>query len=321
MSNTFSLRSSWNLQWKILTLKATREELLNLKPELLLWGVPVTLMAGIGRAWDNPAEELLIRSGLPSVAYIFVLSAFLYFFIALLRPKNWSYRRLLILVSMTALPGLLYAIPLEMILKPGDAAAGNTILLFIVAVWRVVILGSFLAKTTDMRFTHLVVALFLPLFLIINLLITQEKFEKTFSAMGGIRKYLVVSDKEAFSKWKESEDAERKRAAERGEAYIPSYSTPLPYQTDNKKMGETIYLQGGFREDSPIPPGLREIPWDDPHYLPPSPVMFLIRPLGTVSWYAAPVLLIYYVGVVIGGIIERIKQRRNSKRSDADKLE
>ena len=321
MSNTFSLRDSWNLQWKILTLKATREELLNLKSELLLWGLPVTLMAGIGRAWDNPAEELLIRSGLPSVAYIFVLSAFLYIFIALLRPKNWSYRRLLILVSMTALPGLLYAIPLEMILKPGDAAAGNTILLFIVAVWRVVILGSFLAKTTDMRFAHLVVALFLPLFLIINLLITQEKFEKTFSAMGGIRKYLVISDESAFSQWKESEEAQRKLAAARGELYLSRYSTPVPYQTDNNKTGETIFLQGGFRENAPIPPGLREIPWDDPHYLPPSPVMFFIRPLGTVSWYAAPVLLIYYVGAVACGIIERIKHRRKCKRSDADKPE
>ncbi len=71
MWKSFSLAECWKLQWKILTLTATREDFLNMKAAVLPWGLFFTLMAGIGRAWDDSSAELIMRSGLPSVAYIF----------------------------------------------------------------------------------------------------------------------------------------------------------------------------------------------------------------------------------------------------------
>lgn len=315
MWKRFSLAECWRLQWKILTLTATREDFLSMKIEVLAWGLFFTLMAGIGRAWDDSAAPLLMRSGFPSVVYIFVLSAFLFLFIAPLRPKNWSYKILLILVSMTALPGLLYAIPLEMMMKPDDAATGNTGLLFIVATWRVLILGSFLFKTTDMIKSHTVVALFLPLFLIINVLIANERFEKTFGAMGGIRRYLVIVDEKAVNEWKAKQEEEKRKMEARGESYFPKTAQPYPYRNSDGTENDKIFVLGELPQGSPIPPGFKEISWDDPNYMPPGPFMALIRPLGKVSWYAAPLLFAYYVCAVIYGMYSFIKTSRAKNKN------
>lgn len=313
MWKRFSLAECWRLQWKILTLTATREDLLNMKVDVLPWGLFFTLLAGIGRAWDDSSAELIMRSGLPSVAYIFVLSGFLYLFIAPLRPTNWSYKRLLLLVSMTALPGLLYAIPLEMMMKPDDAATGNTAMLFLVATWRVLVLGSFLFKTTDMRTSHTVVALFLPLFLIINLLIATEKFEKTFGAMGGLRRYFVVTDEKAVNEWKDKEEEEKRKVQSRGEIYYGKTASPYPFRNSDGTTNDKIFELTDYRKNSPIPPGFKEISWDNPNYMPPGLFMTIIRPLGKVSWYAAPLLAAYYVCAMIYGIYLSFKSRRPPK--------
>jgi hypothetical protein len=42
-----------------------------------------------------------------------VLAAILYLVVKPLRPANWTYSSVLIFVGLTALPGLLYAIPVE----------------------------------------------------------------------------------------------------------------------------------------------------------------------------------------------------------------
>ncbi len=310
MLNKISLAECWSLQWKILTLTATRDDLLNMKVEVVAWGLFFSLMAGIGRAWDNSTAPLLMRSGLPSVIYIFVLSAFLFIFIGPLSPKNWSYRKLLILVSMTALPGLLYAIPLEMMIKPDDAAAGNALLLFIVATWRVLILGWFLHKTTDMIWSHTIVALFLPLFLIINGLIATEKFEKTFGTMGGVRKYFVVTDQKAVDDWKAKELEASGKDQERNYTSGGKFLFLFPHINADGITSEKIFVADPYRSNSQIPPGYKEIPWDDPNYMPPGPIMSVLRPLGTVSWYSAPLLFAYYVCASVISIRAIFKNRR-----------
>jgi hypothetical protein len=309
MFKTFSLKECWNAQWKILTLAANREELLSLNLSMLPWGLFFTLLAGIGRAWDNPEAEMFMRTGLPSVGYIFVLSAFLFFFIAVLRPKNWSYQRLLVLVSMTALPGLLYAVPLEMMFNPETAAIGNTFLLFLVGSWRVLILGLFLLRTTDLNWSHLVVALFLPLCLIINLLIALEKFEKTFGEMGGIRRYFLLVDQNAVNNWKKIEAERRQEAYKRNENYYPKYVMPSPYKSLDGKTDSKIFVDWTFKKGSPVHPGFKEISWDDSNYLPPGPLMFVLRPIGKVSSYAAPLLFLYYLWIGVTGFVTIIKNR------------
>ena len=91
-----------------------------IKPDLehhftayFLYIILVTLAVGVGRYWDHLDAEPWQYFGLGSVAYIFVLSAFLYLILKPLKPQNWSYRTVLIFVGFTSLPALLYATPVE----------------------------------------------------------------------------------------------------------------------------------------------------------------------------------------------------------------
>src|SRR5690606_5405278 len=110
-----SIRDSLRLLGRTLTFRATREELLALNNYDLAVGLFFTWLVGIGRTWDNPRVELWQQLGLGSLAYIVVFSSFIWFFLGALSPLNWNWKRLLIFVSFTSPPGLLYAIPVQMI--------------------------------------------------------------------------------------------------------------------------------------------------------------------------------------------------------------
>ncbi len=216
---------------------------------------------------------------------------------------------------MTALPGLLYAIPLEMMMKPDDAATGNTALLFLVATWRVLMLGSFLFKTTEMRKSHTVVALFLPLFLIINLLIATEKFEKTFGAMGGLRRYFVVTDEKAVNEWKAKEEEEKRRAQSRGETYYVKSASPYPVRNSDGTTNDKIFELTDYRKTLQFRQGSRKFPGMTQITCHQELFMSLIRPLGKVSWYGAPVLFAYYVCAAIYGVYSSYKNRKAQNKA------
>jgi hypothetical protein len=151
----------------------------------LAWGLFVTWLAGIGRYWDHPNANWWQYAGLGSVAYVFVLSAFLWLIVAPLRPRNWSFIGVLIFVTLTSLPALLYAIPVEKFMPLEQAQAANVIFLAIVATWRVALLMVFLKRGAGLSPTGVAVAGLLPLTIIVTTLVVLNLEKAVFEIMGG----------------------------------------------------------------------------------------------------------------------------------------
>jgi hypothetical protein len=151
----------------------------------LAWGLFVTWLAGMGRYWDHPNANWWQYAGLGSVAYVFVLSAFLWLIVAPLRPRNWSFLAVLIFVTLTSLPAVLYAIPVETFMTLENAQAANVIFLAIVASWRVALLIVFLKRVAGLSGTGVMVASLLPLTLIVTALAALNLEKAVFEIMGG----------------------------------------------------------------------------------------------------------------------------------------
>ena len=154
-------------------------------PAYLAYGLFVTWLAGIGRYWDHPTANWWQYAGLGSVAYVFVLAAFLWLIVAPLRPRNWSFTGVLIFVTLTSLPALLYAIPVEKFMSLEKAQAANVIFLAIVASWRVALLIVFLKRGAGLTATGVIVASLLPLTIIVTALATLNLEKAVFEIMGG----------------------------------------------------------------------------------------------------------------------------------------
>jgi len=151
----------------------------------LAWGLFVTWLAGMGRYWDHPNANWWQYAGLGSVAYVFVLSAFLWLIVAPLRPRNWSFIGVLIFVTLTSLSAVLYAIPVEKFMTLESAQAANVIFLAIVASWRVALLIVFLKRAAGLSGTAVVVASLLPLTVIVTALAALNLEKAVFEIMGG----------------------------------------------------------------------------------------------------------------------------------------
>jgi hypothetical protein len=151
----------------------------------LAFGLCVTWLAGIGRYWDHPNANWWQYAGLGSVAYVFVLAAFLWLIVAPLRPRDWSFIGVLIFVTLTAPPALLYAIPVEKFMSLQAAQTANVIFLAIVASWRVALLVVFLKRGAGLSSTGVVVASLLPLTIIVTALAALNLEKAVFEIMGG----------------------------------------------------------------------------------------------------------------------------------------
>lgn len=153
----------------------------------LAFGLFFTWLAGVGRYWDNPRADLWQNLGLGSIAYVFVLSLILWLLLAPLRPKNWAYRNVLLFVTLTASPAVLYAIPVELFLPPDEAALTNALFLAVVATWRVGLLGVFLRRVARLGWVTLLVATLLPLAIIVVALAMLNLEHVMFELMAGIK--------------------------------------------------------------------------------------------------------------------------------------
>jgi len=151
----------------------------------LAWGLFTTWLAGIGRYWDHPNATWWQYAGLGSVAYVFVLAAFLWLIVAPLRPRNWTFVGVLIFVTLTALPALLYAMPVEKFMTLENAQAANVIFLAVVASWRVAMLIVFLKRVAGLTGAGVMVASLLPLTLIVTALAALNLEKAVFEIMGG----------------------------------------------------------------------------------------------------------------------------------------
>src|SRR5262245_4439239 len=97
---------------RILTFRATGEELRNLRGTHLIVGFLLTWIVGMGRWWEDPRANLLQHLGVGSLAYVVVLALFLWLIIWPVVPRA-SYRNVLTYVTLTAPPAALYAIPVR----------------------------------------------------------------------------------------------------------------------------------------------------------------------------------------------------------------
>jgi hypothetical protein len=172
---------------RVLTFRASREELLALDHRHLAFGLLWTWIAGAGRYWDNPQASLLQHLGVGSLLYVFVLSGFLWAVIAPLRPEGWSYPRLLTFVTLTSPPAVLYAIPVERFASIDAARTMNVWFLAVVAAWRVALLFWFLGRLARLRWYEVIVAALLPLCCVVVGLTLLNLEHVVFNIMGGLR--------------------------------------------------------------------------------------------------------------------------------------
>ena len=150
-------------------------------------GLAITWLVGFGRTWDFESAPLWLRTGLPSVGYAFALAGFIWLITLALRPARWSYRNVLLMVTMTALPGLVYAIPVERLMPVEAARAVNMLLLLIVATWRMALFYRFLRDVAQLPREETIVAWLLPPALIVAPLSAFGVLNAIARDMGGVR--------------------------------------------------------------------------------------------------------------------------------------
>lgn len=152
----------------------------------LVFGIGFTWLCGIGRYWDSPKADLWQYLGLGSVIYIFVLALILWLIILPLKPKNWRYKNVLLFVSLTAPPAILYAIPVERFMSLESAQRANVWFLAIVATWRVALLLKYLMSVAGLSGLRVLVATLLPLTLIVSVLTALNLEHVVFKLMAGL---------------------------------------------------------------------------------------------------------------------------------------
>lgn len=153
----------------------------------LAFGMFFTWLAGVGRYWDSPRADVLQYAGLGSVYYVLFLALILWLIVLPLRPKRWSYRNVLVFVTLTSPPALLYAIPVELFMPLEAAMSVNAVFLAVIAAWRVALLVWFLRTVAELsRFTTFVASM-LPLTVIVCALTVFNLQHAIFNLMAGNR--------------------------------------------------------------------------------------------------------------------------------------
>jgi hypothetical protein len=152
----------------------------------LAFGLACTWLAGVGRYWDNPRASTFQHLGLGSLVYAFVLAAILWLIVKPLKPRSWTYANVLLFVTLTSPPAILYAIPVERFLALDVAARVNVWFLAVVACWRVALLFAFLRRTAGLRIFEVAVAALLPLTAIVAVLALLNLEHVVFDIMAGL---------------------------------------------------------------------------------------------------------------------------------------
>jgi hypothetical protein len=171
---------------RVLTFQVSRDELLALDKRHLAFGLLCTWIVGMGRYWDNPRANFLQHLGVGSVVYVFVLAAFLWIVIAPLRPRDWSYFRVLTFLTLTSPPAIIYAFPVQNWTDLDHANSVNVSFLGVVAVWRVGMLIFFLRRLASFDWIRITVGTLTPLCGIVVALTLLNLEQAVFDAMGGI---------------------------------------------------------------------------------------------------------------------------------------
>lgn len=160
----------------------------------LILGLFFTWLVGMGRWWDDPGANILQHLGIGSLIYVFVLSFVLLIVVSPLATREWSYRHILTLVTMTSPPAMLYAIPVERFMSLAAARDINVWFLGVVAIWRVAMLFYYLRIHAGLRYYAIAVAGLLPITAIITTLTFLNLERAVFDIMGGLRETGTAND-------------------------------------------------------------------------------------------------------------------------------
>jgi hypothetical protein len=172
---------------RLLLFREVRPDIKRKGPLFLALGLGFAWLAGMGRYWDNPRATFLQHLGIGSVLYCFILALLLWLIVWPLRPSNWSYWNVLIFVSLTSPPALLYAIPVEKFMSMDQAIQVNIVLLAIVAIWRMLLLLVYLHRSGGLGVVGTLVGALIPVDLVIVALTVLNLDHVVFEMMGGIR--------------------------------------------------------------------------------------------------------------------------------------
>lgn len=170
-------------QLRFVTFRLSSEQIKSLSRADLRLGLLITWIVGMGRALSRPHPDILQQLGLGSVLYVVVLSGFLWALLYPIRSGEWKLEKVLTLVSLTALPGIIYAIPVELVFDLSTAGEVRMAFLILVAFWRVLLLTYFLKAYGGPGKMETFVATFLPLTIIIVVLNILNLDRLVFDAM------------------------------------------------------------------------------------------------------------------------------------------
>ncbi len=186
-------------EWRLLTFRAPSAAMAQHWQAYLVFGLVCTWLAGMGRYWDHPNPDWYQRLGLGSLAYVFVLALLLRLVIWPLRARHWSVRNVLLFVTLTSPPALLYAIPVERFLSLPAAQSANAWFLGIVAIWRLALLSVFLTRVGKLRPEAAAIGVLLPMALILVALTALNLEHVVFSIMSGIRPEQQSGNDQAYA--------------------------------------------------------------------------------------------------------------------------
>ena len=172
--------------FRILTFRASSDELHSLDRRHLALGLFLTWFVGVGRWWEDPHAGLLQHLGVGSLLYVFALSLFLWLILWPMKPPHWSYFNVLTFVALTSPPGILYAIPVRHGLDLQTAQTVRLTFLAIVAGWRMWLLGFYLGHGAGLSGFKRIVATLFPLTVIVFALTALNLEKVVFSFMGGV---------------------------------------------------------------------------------------------------------------------------------------
>ena len=182
--NSTSLPRLW---LRLLTFRATFDDYSSLNAKHLLAALVACWLVGIGRYWDDPRATVLQHAGVGSVIYVFVLAAVLWIIVKPLFPERFTYLGVLSMVSMTAPPAALYAIPVEKWTTIQTANQLNLCFLGIVALWRLSLWIHYLTRFGWFTTGRVIICGFLPIGMILAALVILNLHHVVVDVMGGIR--------------------------------------------------------------------------------------------------------------------------------------
>lgn len=193
----FNIPKALRTIFRILTFRATREELQENVAALLVTALVITWIVGIGRWWDDPRDlPIFVQMGVGSVLYVFGMAAILWVTFAPLVSERLGAHHFVAFVASTSLPGLVYAVPIERWTDMNSASTYNVIALLFVSVYRVSLLMWFCHRVNKLNGAESIVVTFLPISVIAFALTALGHGASIMDIMGGLRDRMSKSDME-----------------------------------------------------------------------------------------------------------------------------